>query len=79
MPAPARLTSMSQSPEETQDQPQPPTDGGRTPGYRVVLAVGGVAFTIAAVIIAFAVLVDIPSHPDAPCGEAPQACTPPRA
>ncbi len=65
---------MSQSPEETQDEPRPPADTGRTPGYRVVLAVGGVAFTIAAVIIAFAFLVDIPSDPDAPCVEAPQVC-----
>ncbi len=56
------------------EEPQPLTNGGGTPGHRVVLAVGGVAFAIAAVIIGIALLVDIPNDPDVPCVETPQVC-----
>ncbi len=65
---------MSPSIEETQDETQPLADGGRVPGSRVILAVGGVAFAIAAVIIVIALLVDIPNDPDVPCVETPQLC-----
>ena len=66
---------MSPSIEETQEEPQPLTDEGRVPGSRVILAVGGVAVAISAVVItAFMLFADVPNDPDVACVETPQVC-----
>ena len=64
---------MRPSPEEA----GPPASGGhgrRVAGYRLVLAVFGVAATIAGVIILLAVVVDTPSDPDVACQQTPLVC-----
>ena len=66
---------MSPSIEETQEEPQPLTNDGRVRGSRVILAVGGVAVAISAVVItAFVLFTDIPNDPDVACVETPQIC-----
>lgn len=66
---------MSPSIEEPQEEPQPLTDEGRVPGSRVILAVGGVAVAISAVVItAFVLFADVPDDPDVACVETPQLC-----
>ena len=66
---------MSPSIEETQEKPQPLTNDGRMPGSRVILAVGGVAVAISAVVItAFVLFADVPNDPDVACVETPQLC-----
>ncbi|MCH8065697.1 MAG: nuclear transport factor 2 family protein [Chloroflexi bacterium] len=66
---------MSPSIEETQEEPQLLTDDGRVPGSRVILAVGGVAVAISAVVIAaFVLFADVPNDPDVACVETPQVC-----
>ena len=66
---------MSPSIEETQEEPQPLTDEGRVPGSRVILAVGGVAVAISAVVItAFVLFADVPNDPDVACVDTPQLC-----
>ena len=66
---------MSPSIEETQEEPQLLTDDGRVPGSRVILAVGGVAAAISAVVIAaFVLFADVPDDPDVACVDTPQLC-----
>ena len=66
---------MSPSIEETQEEPQLLTDEGRVPGSRVILAVGGVAVAISAVVItAFVLFADVPNDPDVACVDTPQVC-----
>ena len=69
---------MRPSPEEA----GPPASGGpgrRVAGYRLVLAVFGVAATVAGVLILLAVVVDTPSDPDVACQETPLVCDTMRA
>ncbi len=64
---------MRPSPEEA----GPPASGGhgrRVAGYRLVLAVFGVAAAVAGVIILLAVVVDTPTDPDVACQQTPLVC-----
>ena len=64
---------MRPSPEET-GPPASAGHGRRVAGYRLVLAVFGVAAAVAGVIILLAVVVDTPSDPDVACQQTPLVC-----
>ena len=67
--------AMSPSIGEPHEEPQPLTEEGRVPGSRVILAVGGVAAAISAVVIAaFVLFADVPDDPDVACVDTPQLC-----
>ena len=64
---------MRPSPEEA-GPPASSGPGRRVAGYRLVLAVFGVAGAVAGLIILLAVVVDTPTDPDVACQQTPLVC-----